>query len=97
MCCFFLTLGLLGPRFAFLGTWLFTNRVTLAFQGGWVWPLLGLLFLPWTALGYVFAWAPVYGVSWLGWCVVALGFVIDMATYSSRSAQRRYYSGTARA
>jgi hypothetical protein len=53
------------------------------------------LFLPWTALVYVLAWAPLTGVSALGWAFVALGFVADIATYSSRSAQRRYYSGAA--
>jgi len=90
VCCFLLVLGLLGPRFAFLATWLFSDRVQLAFSGGWLWPLLGLVFLPWTALAYVFAWAPLTGVSTLGWFVVAGGFVLDLATYSSRSAQRRY-------
>ncbi len=92
MCCLFLTLGLLGPRFAFLGTWIFTGRVQHAFSGGFLWPLFGLLFLPWTALVYVFAWSPLTGVSSLGWFVVFLGFIVDMATYSSRSAQRGYYS-----
>jgi hypothetical protein len=93
MCCFFIVLGLLGPRFAFLYTWLATDRVTLAFSGGFWIPLLGLLFLPWTALFYTFAYAPVGGVSPLGWLIVGLGFVFDIATYSSRSAQNRYYSG----
>jgi hypothetical protein len=95
MCCFVMVLGLLGPRFAFLYAWIFTDRVSLAFSGGFVIPLLGLLFLPWTALVYVLAWAPLTGVSALGWAFVALGFVADIATYSSRSAQRRYYSGAA--
>ena len=99
MCCLFLAVGLLGPRFAFLGVWLFSspNRVTLAFHGGWVWPLLGLLFLPWTALAYVLAYAPVTGVSALGWLFVGLGLVADIATYSSRSAQKRYYATNASA
>jgi hypothetical protein len=95
MCCFVMVLGLLGPRFAFLYAWIFTDRVSLAFSGGWFVPLLGLLFLPWTALVYVLAYAPVGGVSALGWVFVALGFVADIATYSSRAAQQRYYSAPA--
>jgi hypothetical protein len=95
MCCFVMVLGLLGPRFAFLYTWIFTERVSLAFSGGWFVPLLGLLFLPWTALVYVLAYAPIGGVSTLGWFFVALGFVADIATYSSRAAQQRYYSAPA--
>ncbi len=95
MCCFVLTLGLLGPRAAFLATWLFTDRVQFAFSGGVFVPLLGLIFLPWTALAYTFAWTPVNGVSALGWAVVGLGFVLDVATYSSRAAGRRYNSRSA--
>jgi hypothetical protein len=93
MCCLFLAVGLLGPRFAFLGVWLFSspNRVNLAFDG-WLLPTLGLLFLPWTALAYVLCYAPVGGVSAVGWLFVALGFVADIATYSSRAAQKRYYA-----
>jgi hypothetical protein len=97
MCCLFLAVGLLGPRLGFLGVWLFSspNRVSLAFQGGWLLPLLGLLFLPWTVLFYVLAYAPVTGVSPIGWLFVALGFIADLGTYSSRSAQKRYYGANA--
>jgi hypothetical protein len=97
MCCLFLAVGLLGPRLGFLGVWLFSNpnRVTLAFQGGWILPLLGVLFLPWTALFYVLAYAPVVGVSAVGWLFVGMGFIADIATYSSRSAQKRYYASNA--
>ena len=87
MCCFILVLGFLGPRLAFLYAWIFTDRVSAAFSGGWLVPLLGLLFLPWTALAYCAAWSFVGGVSGIGWLVVALGFVLDLASYSSRGAQ----------
>ena len=95
MCCFLLVLGFLGPRLAFLFAWLFAPRVTEAFAGNFWWPLLGLLFLPWTALAYVFAWAPTGGVSGIGWFVVALGFLLDIASYSSRAAQNRYQGSPA--
>jgi hypothetical protein len=99
MCCLFLAVGLLGPRLGLFGVWLFStpNRVTLAFQGGWLLPLLGFLFLPWTALFYVLSYAPIVGVSAVGWLFVGIGFVADMATYSSRSAQKRYYGANAAA
>ena len=97
MCCLFLAVGLLGPRLGFLGVWLFSspNRVSLAFDGGFLLPLLGLLFLPWTALFYVLAYAPITGVSAIGWLFVALGFIADLGTYASRSAQKRYYGANA--
>lgn len=90
MCCFVLVLGFLGPRLAFLWVWLASARVELAFAGSFWMPLLGMLFLPWTALAYVFAWSPVSGVSPLGWLFVVLGLALDIATYSSRAAQKRF-------
>jgi len=96
MCCFVLVLGFLGPRLAFLFLWLFdTARITLAFGGSFWWPLLGLLFLPWTALAWVAAYAPTGGVTGIGWVVVAFGFLLDIASYSSRAAQSRFQPSAA--
>jgi hypothetical protein len=89
MCCFLVVLGLLGPRLAFLYAWIFTPRVTEAFDGSFWWPLLGVLLLPWTALGYVAAWSPAEGVTGLGWLVIGFGLLLDIATYSSRAAGNR--------
>ena len=89
VCCLVLSAGFLGPRFALLLWWLFGDKVDAAFSS-WVWPLLGLLVLPWTTLAYVLAWGPLQGVSGLGWVVVAIGVMADLATYSARSAKQRY-------
>ena len=89
MCCLALTAGFLGPRLALFLWWVFGNKVDVAFDT-WIWPLLGLIFLPWTTLAYVLAWGPVNAVSGAGWLVVALGFAADIATYSARAAKSRY-------
>lgn len=90
MCCFVLILGFLGPRIAFLAVWIFgDDRVQQAFSNNFWWPLLGVIFLPWTALAYVAAWAPTGGVTGIGWVVVILGFLLDIASYAGRSASRR--------
>ena len=94
MCCLILAAGLLGPRVALLFWWIFGDRVDVAFDS-WVWPFLGLIFLPWTTLAYVLVWSPVVGVDGGEWIVVALGFVVDVATYSSRAAQTRYRASRA--
>ena len=73
MCCLALSAGFIGPRFALLLWWIFGDKVDAAFSS-FIWPFLGLLFLPWTTLAYVLAWGPLHGVSGLGWLVVALGF-----------------------
>ncbi len=89
MCCLALTAGFLGPRIALFIWWVFGNKVDVAFDT-WIWPLLGLVFLPWTTLAYVVAWGPMTRVSGAGWLVVALGFAADIATYSARAAKSRY-------
>jgi len=94
MCCFFASLALVGPRLAFLVLMLFPYgqaKAALAFNNLF-WPLLGFLFLPWTTLTYVLVF-PVYGFAWF-W--LALGVVLDIATYSSAVYRRRdlsYYAG----
>ena len=89
MCCLALSAGFIGPRFALLLWWVFGTKVDAAFSS-WLWPLLGLLVLPWTTIAYVLAWGPLDGVSGLGWLVVAIGFAGDIATYSSKAAKQRY-------
>jgi hypothetical protein len=93
MCCLALiTLGL-GPRIALVAWWIFGDKVDLAFDS-WVWPLLGILVLPWTTLAYVIAWQPIVGVDG-GWdyLLIVLGVIADIATYSSRAARGKtsYY------
>ncbi len=94
MCCFFALLATLGPRAALLFWWIFGSKVDLAFDS-FFWPLLGLLFLPWTTLFYVMMWSAAGGVSGAEWLFVALGVVLDIATYSSRKANSMYQSNYA--
>jgi hypothetical protein len=87
MCCLALIAGLIGPRIALFIWWVFGDKVDAAFDS-WVWPLLGLIFAPWTALAYVLMWSPVGGVEGWEWIIVALGVALDVASYSSRAARR---------
>ncbi len=90
MCCVTLIAGLIGPRFAALLWWILDpTRWDLAFSS-WLWPLLGILVLPWTTLAYVLMWSAVGGVEGWEWIVVAVGVAADLATYSSRAAKSRY-------
>jgi hypothetical protein len=89
VCCLALTAGVLGPRIALVLWWIAGDKVDAAFDT-WVWPLLGLAFLPWTTLFYVIMWSPVGGVEGEEWLFVALGVVFDVLTYSSRAAANRY-------
>jgi hypothetical protein len=93
MCCLALAAGFIGPRFAFFLLWIFDSGRVNAVYSSWVWPLLGLIFAPWTFLFYTLAWGPVNGVSGAGWIAVALGVFLDVVTYSARAAQSRYEAG----
>jgi len=81
MCCVFTILVFLGPRFAGAIWWLVQPaRWNLVFQN-WLWPLLGLIFLPWTTLMYVIV-AP-GGINGLWeWLFIGLAVIADIASYT---------------
>jgi hypothetical protein len=88
VCCLVLLASGLGPRVALLVWWLFGDKPDAAIDS-WVWGLLGFLLLPWTTLMYIIAWSPVVGINgfWDG-VLLALGVVLDIATYAAKPAQR---------
>ena len=55
-----------------------------AFEG-FLLPLLGLVFLPFTTLFYVLAYRPVVGVSGWGWFFVFLGLLFDLGALATRA------------
>jgi hypothetical protein len=78
----------LCSRIALLCVWIWTPLVGRAFHGGWILPLLGILFLPITTLTYVLVYYISGSVSGWGWLWVALAVLIDLAahSYPARSA-----------
>ncbi|MBV9328717.1 MAG: hypothetical protein JO352_33825 [Chloroflexi bacterium] len=88
---------LLSPRLGIIFLWAFTDYVSRSFNT-WIWPLLGLIFLPWTTLMYLLVAAPVGGISFWGWLFVALGLILDLSghmnSYTSRSQARMMYQRT---
>ena len=92
MCCFFTSLLFFGPRLAFLVYWLFPVgrlKIFTAFNT-WIWPLLGLIFLPWTVLMYVIVF-PVVG--WFDWIFLGLALAADIAGYAGGFRQRGQVPG----
>lgn len=97
MCCFLASLFFIGPRVAFLIYWLIPVgrlRIFVAFNT-WIWPLLGLIFLPWTTLMYVLVYGG-NGIVGFDWVWLGLAFLADLAAYGSGAARRRdasWYTG----
>ncbi len=89
MCCILAALGLIGPRMAFAVWWLLDrSKVVSALGGDWWVALLGLIFLPWTALAWVAVWSPSTHVSGFGWALVAVGFLADLSSLGSGKVSR---------
>jgi hypothetical protein len=86
--CIFALFAGFAPRLAFLFVWFFTPMVNRAFSGAWLWPLLGVVFLPFTALFYVFLYTPA-GLSWWAWLIVLLGFLIDIGAFGGSAYGNR--------
>ena len=78
MCCIFTILLLLGPRVLAIIWWLIRPlRWTLVFPSI-IWPILGIIFVPWTTLMYVIIF-PVVGF-W-DWLFLILAIFADIATH----------------
>jgi len=90
-CCIFGCLIAAGPRLAFLFWWLFDPRRVMTGFGNWLWPLLGVIFLPWTTLMYMVVFPG--GLSVVNWVFLGLALAIDIGTYvGNGEAGRRKYS-----
>ncbi len=89
MCCVISLLVFIGPRIAGIAWYFYdTARWNAAFSSI-LWPILGVLFVPWTTLAYVLM-SP-GGVSGLQWLVVIFGLLIDIGAIGGGgySRQRR--------
>ena len=90
MCCFFTLLLFLGPRIAGVFWWIFQPaRWNLVF-GSIIWPILGLIFLPWATLMYVIV-APGGVVGIWEWGFLILAIVADIASYTGGGYGNKQY------
>jgi hypothetical protein len=81
MGCLFAVFAGLFPRLAVLFIWLARPvRFSVAFDGFLLWPVLGLIFLPFTTLMYVMVWSPDVGLAGLDWFWLALAVALDLSS-----------------
>ena len=87
MCCVISLLVFIGPRIAAIA-WYLTDaaRWNAAFSNI-LWPIAGVLFLPWTTLAWV--WMSTGGVSGLDWIIVGLGLLLDIGSFTGGGYSRR--------
>ena len=91
-CCLVSLAAWISPRFVILLEWLFSDRLTVAFDSFWM-GLVGFLFLPWTTVMFSLCYQPAFGIgiSGFGYVMVGLGIFLDLASYAGggRTAQQR--------
>lgn len=88
MGCLFAVFAGLFPRLALFIVWVARPaRVDAAFDT-WIWPLLGIIFLPFATLIYVLLWQT-GGLSNADWFWVALAALFDVAHWGTSYTQRQ--------
>ena len=93
--CLILILMIFSARLGAVFWWLVQpNRWESAFES-WVWPVLGIVFLPWTTIMWV-AVAPFGNVAGADWLWLMLGLFADFASYASSGygGRQRYSSSS---
>jgi len=89
-CCAFALVLAGAPRLAVLLWWfLQPARFSLTFPN-LIWPILGVLVLPWTTLMYVIVFPG--GLSIINWVFLGLALVVDIGSYGggARARSSRY-------
>jgi hypothetical protein len=96
MGCLFAVFAGMFPRLGVLFIWLARPLLfSAAFGGSWFWPLLGIIFLPFTTLMYALMWSP-GGLAGFQWFWLILAVVIDLGQvggvgYANRDRVRGLY------
>ena len=95
-CCLTTIILALISRVGIVLWWLGNpNARGLAFQNwvfpGWLWTLVGAIFLPWTTLAYLFVFqGGIWGYKWI---VLLVAFLIDLAGHSGSYYHRNRIRG----
>ena len=89
MCCILGSTFLFGPRIALLLWWLFDTDFFRSVFSTVFWPIIGVIFAPWTTLFYLFAWIGTPGVAGWDYVLIIIGILLDLATYSGNAWKNR--------
>jgi hypothetical protein len=82
----------LAPRLVLIIMWIVGPRINAAFDN-FLWPLLGIIFVPYTTIMYVLVWSPVTGVVGWDWLWIALGVWMDIMKWSRILENRKNIPG----
>jgi hypothetical protein len=81
MPCLFAVFAGFFPRLADIFLWIARPHIfLLPFNGNWFWPLLGIIFLPFSTLMYVLLWSPGVGLVGFDWLWIVLAVLMDLSS-----------------
>ena len=90
MPCLFALMAGMFPRLGTIILWLARPAmVNTAFGGSWLWPILGIIFLPFTTLMYIILMQGVGGLTGWDWLWIVFAVMIDVMHYSSTAYSNR--------
>ena len=81
-----------APRLVLILAWIFSPRWDLAFET-WIWPLLGIIFLPYTTIMYLLSWSPGIGIVGWDWMWILMGLLLDVWKWSAVAQNRKQVPG----
>ncbi len=99
MCCVVTVLLFLGPRIAGIVWWIiqparWVGSSPLSAFSSWIWPVLGLIFLPWTTIMFVIL-APGGIHGFFEWLFMVFALIIDIGSYGGGGyGNRSLFPGT---
>jgi hypothetical protein len=90
MGCLFAIMAGLFPRLALFIVWVAKPALVAAAFSTWIFPLLGIIFLPFATLMYVILYVPeIGGLTGWGWFWVIVSALFDLAHLATSVARRQ--------
>lgn len=78
MPCLIAAIAFFFPRLAIILIAIFSDYIGRAFNGEWLWPVLGFFFMPYTLLAYAFAQNHGGGVHGLHLVLIIVAVLLDL-------------------
>jgi hypothetical protein len=93
MGCLFAMFAGIFPRLGLFIIWIARPGLVNAAFDTWIFPLLGIIFLPFATLIYVILYTPGVGLSGWDWFWVVLAGLLDVGHWAASATQRRQVPG----
>ena len=91
--CFLAFAIAFAPRVGLILAWVFSPRWDVVWGGNWFWPLLGIIFAPYTTVMFLLSWSPGLGIYGWDWMWIVLGVMLDVMKWTQVAQNRRRVPG----